>query len=143
WGGDGGPDRCGAGRDPGYALADADRRRDGVPRRVDPRDGAVATVQHPDRVVADCDVGRPEPDRDGGEDGAEPGIDSGNRVRKAVGNPDSSEAGGDSVRPCGAPTRRREANRRGDATARVEAEHAVVGAAGDPGGALAEGDAVD
>src|SRR4051794_40930712 len=41
------------------AVADRDRRRDDVGRRVDPRDGAVEAVGDPDRVAGDGDAARP------------------------------------------------------------------------------------
>src|SRR5262245_15302354 len=61
---------------PAWEVAGLDGRDDLVADGIDPGDGAVAMVRHPDRAGAHCDSVRPVTDLDDGRSGFRQRVDS-------------------------------------------------------------------
>src|SRR3972149_5808473 len=81
---------------PAGGRPDGPRRRDGVRRRVDPADGAVLRVRHPDRRSIACDAVRGPTHRDRRRHRVGGRVDPADRAVIEVRHPDGRAIGGES-----------------------------------------------
>src|SRR2546427_5049524 len=92
------PDRAETGDEIDRFSADGDRPVDGVPARVDARDGPVGAVRDPNRVCADRDCGGATAHRDPLREPVRCGVEAEDSVADAVDQPHGAVPGVNGLR---------------------------------------------